>query len=114
MLNFASLPLRSDVVQILFLVKYATVKGYRPVKRLQYDDVCNGQVISDSSPLKRSGKPLLIPELEDVKYNTYVLSSKIALLGTFDGIIFVRLQFTVSEIRSLLRNLPIGVSKGVT
>ena len=81
------------------------------MKRLQYDDVCDGQVISD---LKKSGKPLLIPELEDVKYNTYVLSSKIALLGTFDGIIFVRLQFTVSEIRSLQRNLPIGVSKGVT
>ena len=114
MLNFAPLPLRSDAVQILFLVKNATVKGCRPVKRLQYDDVCDGQLISDSPPLKKSSKPLLIPELEDVKYNTYVLSSKIALLGTFDGIIFVRLQFTVSEIRSLQRNLPIGVSKGVT
>ena len=90
MLNFAPLPLRSDAVQILFLVKYATVKGCRPVKRLQYDDVCDGQLISDSPPLKKSSKPLLIPELEDVKYNTYVLSSKIALLGTFDCIIFVR------------------------
>ena len=40
-------------------------------------------------PIKKSSKPLLIPELEDVKYNTYVLSSKIALFGTFDGIIFV-------------------------
>ena len=46
MLNFAPLPLPSDAVQILFLVKYATVKGCRPVKRLQYDDVCNGQLIS--------------------------------------------------------------------
>ena len=91
MLNFAPLPLRSDAVQILFLVKYATVKGCRPVKRLQYDDVCDGQLISDPPPhLKKSSKPLLIPELEDVKYNTYVLSSKIALLGTFDGIIVVR------------------------
>ena len=100
MLNFAALPLRSDAVQILFLVKYATVKGFRPVKKLQYDGVCDGQLISDSPPLppphpnppplKKSIKPLLIPELEDVKYNTYVLSSKIALLGTFDGIVFVR------------------------
>ena len=72
MLNFAPLPLRSDAVQILFLVKNATVKGCRPVKRLQYDDVCDGQLISDSPSLKKSSKPLLIPELEDVKYNTYV------------------------------------------
>ena len=35
MLNFAPLPLRSDAVQILFLIKYAKVKGCRPVKRLQ-------------------------------------------------------------------------------
>ena len=48
MLNFAPLPLRSDAVQILFLVKNATVKGCSPVKRLQYDDVCDGQLISDS------------------------------------------------------------------
>ena len=70
MLNFAPLPLRSDAVQILFLVKYATVKGCRPVKRVQYDDVCDGQLISDSPPLKKSSKPLLIPELENVEYNT--------------------------------------------
>ena len=64
------------------------------VKRLQYDDVCGGQLISESHPLphikksskSETSKPLLIPELEDVKYNTY----KIALIVTFDGIIFVR------------------------
>ena len=66
MLNFAALPLWSDAVQILFLVKYATVKGVRPVKKLQYDGVCDGQLISDSPRLKKSSKPLLIPELEDV------------------------------------------------
>ena len=71
MLNFAPLPLRSDTVQILFLVKYATVNLFQ------------------IPPIKKSSKSLLIPELEDVKYNTYVLSSKIALFGTFDGIIFV-------------------------
>ena len=64
------------------------------MKRLQYDDVCDGQLISDSSPIKKSSKPLLIPELDAVNYNTYVLSSKIALIGTFGGIIFVRGQFT--------------------
>ena len=57
MLNFAPLPLRSDAV---------------PVKRLQYDDVCDGQLILDSPLIKKSSKPLLIPELEDVKYNTYL------------------------------------------
>ena len=45
MLNFAPLPLRLDAVQILFLVKNATVEGWIPVKRLQYDDVCDGQLI---------------------------------------------------------------------
>ena len=70
MLNFAPLPLRSDAVQILFLVKYATVKGCRPVKRVQYDDVCDDQLISDSPTLKKSSKPLLVPELENVEYNT--------------------------------------------
>ena len=93
-LNFSPLPLRSDAAKILFLVKYVTVKGCRPVKRLQYDDVWDGQLISDSPhphpPLKKSSKTLLIPELEEVKYNSYVLSSKITLIGTFDGIIFVR------------------------
>ena len=75
--NFAPFPLRSDAVQMLFLVKYATVKGCRLVKRLQFDDVCDGQLISESPQLKISSKPLLIPELDDVKYNTY------ALLRTF-------------------------------
>ena len=69
MLNFTPLPLRSDAVQILFLVKNATVKGCRPVKRLQYDDVCDGQLISDSRMLN--------------------IILMFALLGTFDGIIFV-------------------------
>ena len=73
MLNSAPLSLRSDAVQILFLVKNLMVNGCRPVKRLQYDDVCDCQLISDSSPLKKSSKPLPIPELEDVKYNTYVI-----------------------------------------
>ena len=71
-LNLAPFPLRSDAVQMLFLVQYATVKGCRPVKRLQFDDVSDGQLISESPPppLKKSSKPLLIPELDDVKYNT--------------------------------------------
>ena len=39
------------------------------------------------SPIKNIKQPLLTPELDDVKYNTDVLSSKTALLGTFfDGI----------------------------
>ena len=38
-------------------------------------------------PIKNNKQPLLTPKLDDVKYNTDVLSSKTALLGTFfDGI----------------------------
>ena len=91
-LNFAPFPLRSDAVQMLFLVKYAKVKGCRPVKRLQFDDVCDGQLISESPPLIKSSKPLLIPELNDVEYNTYALLrtyfSSLTVLNLFADNVF--------------------------